>query len=99
MTSTNQRSNHDRVGNSPLRIGVSHGPLVILGTGYAGRVVYHQALMLRRTVLAASRTPETNLADLPLDQRFVFDLNRRDTWAASSGVLQTSRIECEARTA
>ena len=59
-----------------------NAPLVILGTGYAGRVVYHQALMLRRTVLAASRTPETNLADLPSDQRFVFDLNRRDTWAA-----------------
>ena len=59
-----------------------NAPLVILGTGYAGRVVYHQALMLRRIVLAASRRPETNLADLPLDQRFVFDLNRRDTWAA-----------------
>ncbi len=56
--------------------------LVILGTGYTGRVLFRQARAEGRIVFAASRTPETNLKDIPPEQRLRFDLDHAGTWDA-----------------
>lgn len=56
--------------------------LIILGTGYTGRVLFRQARASGRIVFAASRTPETTLMDIPPEQRLQFDLDRADTWEA-----------------
>ena len=56
--------------------------LVILGTGYTGRVLFRQARAEGRIVFAASRTPETNLLDIPPEQRLLFDLDHHETWNA-----------------
>ena len=56
--------------------------LVILGTGYTGRVLFRQARAEGRIVFAASRTPETNLKDIPPEQRLRFDLDHAETWDA-----------------
>lgn len=55
-------------------------PLVILGTGYTGRVLFRQAVAAGRIVFAASRAPETNLQGVPPEQRLRFDLERSETW-------------------
>jgi hypothetical protein len=56
--------------------------LVILGTGYTGRVLFRQARTSSRIVFAASRSPEKNLPDIPPEQRLTFDLDRVETWEA-----------------
>ena len=56
--------------------------LIILGTGYTGRVLFREARASGRIVFAASRTPETTLPDIPPEQRLRFDLDRVDTWEA-----------------
>jgi len=56
--------------------------LVILGTGYTGRVLFRQARAEGRIVYAASRNPETNLEGIPPEQRLRFDLDHDETWAA-----------------
>lgn len=61
---------------------MSSPSLVILGTGYTGRVLFRQARAEGRIVFAASRTPETNLLDIPPEQRLLFDLDHRETWNA-----------------
>ena len=58
------------------------GPLVILGAGYTGRVLYSKAIEAGCHVLATSRRPDAHLAHLPRAARLAFDLARRDTWAA-----------------
>lgn len=54
--------------------------LIILGTGYTGRVLFQQARAAGRIVFAASRAPDTNLQGIPPEQRIRFDLDRADTW-------------------
>jgi hypothetical protein len=54
--------------------------LVILGTGYTGRRLYHQARRAGWKALATSRTPEINLPDIPAEHRIQFDLAQPDTW-------------------
>ena len=61
---------------------MSSPSLVILGTGYTGRVLFRQARAEGRIVFAASRTPETNLLDIPPEQRLLFDLDHHETWNA-----------------
>src|SRR6266545_6738866 len=61
---------------------MSSPSLIILGTGYTGRVLFRQARAAGRIVFAASRAPETNLPDIPPEQRLVFDLDRAGTWEA-----------------
>jgi nucleoside-diphosphate-sugar epimerase len=56
--------------------------LIILGTGYTGRMLYRRARAEGRIVFAASRKPETNLNGIPPEQRLRFDLERADTWDA-----------------
>lgn len=60
----------------------SDPPLIILGTGYTGRMLYRRARAEGRIVFAASRKPETNLNGIPLEQRLRFDLEQADTWDA-----------------
>ena len=61
---------------------ISIPPLVILGTGYTGRVLYRQAVLAHRPVLAASRTPATSLHDLPSAHRLTFDLAQPRSWTS-----------------
>lgn len=61
---------------------MSSPSLVILGTGYTGRVLFRQARASSRIVFAASRAPATTLMDIPPEQRLVFDLDRAETWEA-----------------
>ena len=61
---------------------MSSPSLVILGTGYTGRVLFRQARAEGRIVFAASRTPETHLLDIPPEQRLLFDLDHHETWNA-----------------
>ncbi len=60
----------------------SDPPLIILGTGYTGRVLFRQARAEGRIVFAASRAPETHLLDIPPEQRLRFDLDHDETWSA-----------------
>ncbi|MCP9472558.1 MAG: hypothetical protein NNA30_07485 [Nitrospira sp.] len=55
-------------------------PLVILGAGYTGRLVYEKGTARGRIVLAASRTPQHHLDFVPLARRLRFDLEDRTTW-------------------
>jgi len=61
---------------------MSSPTLVILGTGYTGRVLFRQARAEGRIVFAASRTPNTSLQGIPLEQRLRFDLDHAETWDA-----------------
>ncbi|MDH5563151.1 MAG: hypothetical protein OEY91_05950 [Nitrospirota bacterium] len=56
-------------------------PLVILGAGYTGRRIYHQAIEVGRTVFATSRNPQLHLGDIPPKHRLPFDLAQPETWA------------------
>jgi hypothetical protein len=58
----------------------STSPLVVLGSGYTGRVLHRTGTSQGRTVHATSRSPLTNLADLPSEQRLRFDLEQPSTW-------------------
>jgi len=58
-----------------------HHPLVILGAGYTGQRIYHQAIEGGRTVFATSRSPHLHLGDIPPEHRLSFDLARPETWA------------------
>jgi len=61
---------------------MSSPTLVILGTGYTGRVLFRQARAEGRIVFAASRAPETHLLVIPPEQRLRFDLDHDETWSA-----------------
>ena len=55
-------------------------PLVVLGSGYTGRVLHRTATSQGRTVHATSRNPLNNLAGIPSEQRLRFDLEQPSTW-------------------
>ena len=55
-------------------------PLVVLGSGYTGRVLHKTGTSEGRTVHATSRNPLTNLAGVPSEQRMRFDLEQPSTW-------------------
>ena len=54
-------------------------PLVVLGSGYTGRVLHRTAISQGQTVYATSRDPLNNLADIPTEQRIAFDLEQPST--------------------
>ncbi len=55
-------------------------PLIVLGSGYTGRVLHRTGTSQGRTVYATSRNPLKNLADIPSEQRLRFDLEQPSTW-------------------
>ncbi len=55
-------------------------PLVILGSGYTGRVLHRTGTSQGWTVHATSRNPLNNLAGIPSEQRMKFDLEQTSTW-------------------
>jgi hypothetical protein len=55
-------------------------PLVILGTGYTGRRLYHQARGMGWNALTTSRTPDVHLSDISPEHRILFDLASPETW-------------------
>jgi nucleoside-diphosphate-sugar epimerase len=55
-------------------------PLVVLGSGYTGRVLHKTGTSQGRTVHATSRNPLTNLAGIPSEQCMRFDLEQPSTW-------------------
>ncbi len=55
-------------------------PLVILGTGYTGRVVYQRGIARGLVALATSRHPDHHLPFIPPEHRVRFDLGDRATW-------------------
>ena len=55
-------------------------PLVVLGSGYTGRALYGTAMAAGWPVCATSRDPLNHLAEIPSDQRVMFDLEQRSTW-------------------
>ena len=52
-------------------------PILILGAGYTGRVVYKHASAQGQAVIATSRSPERRLASIPAAQRMEFVLADR----------------------
>lgn len=54
--------------------------LVVLGSGYTGRVLHRTAISQGRTARATSRDPRSNLAGIPSEQRIAFDLEQLSTW-------------------
>ncbi|MGB5054792.1 MAG: hypothetical protein WBO24_10400 [Nitrospirales bacterium] len=59
---------------------LQHIPLVILGTGYTGRRLYHQACEAGWNVFATSRMPDVHLAAISPTHRIHFDLTQPETW-------------------
>ncbi|GJL68045.1 MAG: NAD(P)-dependent oxidoreductase [Nitrospirales bacterium] len=57
-----------------------HDPLVVLGTGYTGRRIYHQAREAGWNVFATSRMPDVHLSDISPAHRIHFDLTQPETW-------------------
>jgi hypothetical protein len=55
-------------------------PLVVLGSGYTGRVLHRTGTSQGWTVHATSRNPLNNLADIPSELRRRFDLEQPSTW-------------------
>lgn len=55
-------------------------PLVVLGSGYTGRVLHRTGTSQGWTVHATSRNPLNNLADIPSELRLQFDLEQPSTW-------------------
>ncbi len=55
-------------------------PLIVLGSGYTGLVLYRMGVSQGWTVHATSRNPLTNLAGIPSEQRLQFDLEQPSTW-------------------
>lgn len=58
----------------------SISPLIVLGSGYTGHVLHMMGSSQGRTIHTTSRTPLTNLADIPLKHRLKFDLEQPSTW-------------------
>jgi len=54
--------------------------LIVLGSGYTGRVLHKTGTSQGRTVHATSRNPPNNLAGIPSEQRLRFDLEQPSTW-------------------
>lgn len=54
--------------------------IVILGAGYAGRVIYTHATAHGLSALVTSRTPDPHLYFAPPSHRLLFDLERDVTW-------------------
>ena len=54
--------------------------LIVLGSGYTGRVLHRTGTSRGRTVHTTSRNPLTNLAGIPSEQRLKFDLEDPSTW-------------------
>jgi hypothetical protein len=55
-------------------------PLVVLGSGYTGRVLLRMGTSQGRTVHATSRNPLNNLSGIPSEQCLRFDLEQPSTW-------------------
>jgi hypothetical protein len=55
-------------------------PLIVLGSGYTGLVLHRIGASQGRTVHTTSRSPLTNLAAIPSEQRLQFDLEQPSTW-------------------
>jgi hypothetical protein len=55
-------------------------PLVVLGSGYTGRVVRSIGASQGKAVHATSRSPLKNLAGIPSEYRLSFDLEQPSTW-------------------
>ena len=58
----------------------SISPLVVLGSGYTGHLLYRMGAAQGRTTLATSRNPLRHLAAMPSEQRVMFDLEQPATW-------------------
>jgi nucleoside-diphosphate-sugar epimerase len=58
----------------------STSPLIVLGSGYTGHVLYSRGAAQGRTILATSRNPLRHLAEVPSKQRVMFDLEQPTTW-------------------
>jgi hypothetical protein len=70
--------------------GIVHAPLLILGSGYAGRYLVTEASRQRRVVYDTSREPDRQLAHVSPTQRLKFDLAQPDTWTnipAKTGLI------------
>jgi hypothetical protein len=67
-------------------------PLVVLGSGYTGRVLHGKGTSEGRTVHATSRNPLSNLAGIPSEQRMMFYLEQPSTWLNIP--IQTDLIWC-----
>jgi hypothetical protein len=55
-------------------------PLVVLGSGYTGRVVHSIGASTGKAVHATSRSPLNNLAGIASEYRLSFDLEQPSTW-------------------
>jgi nucleoside-diphosphate-sugar epimerase len=55
-------------------------PLVVLGSGYTGRVLHRTGTSQGWTVRATSRNPLNNLSGIPSEQCLKFDLEQPSTW-------------------
>lgn len=55
-------------------------PIVILGGGYTGKVIYRQALESGRRTFITSRDPKNHLASFSEKDRIWFDLDHRESW-------------------
>ena len=55
-------------------------PLVVLGSGYTGSLLYKTGTVQGWIVHATSRNPQNNLAGIPSEQRLQFDLEQPSTW-------------------
>ncbi len=55
-------------------------PITILGAGYTGQHLYQVLYQHGYSVLATSRSPDTQLLDVPHQQRVRFDLLEPETW-------------------
>jgi len=58
----------------------ARSPLVVLGSGYTGRVLHKTGTSQGWTVHATSRNPLNNLAGIPSEQCLKFDLEQPSTW-------------------
>ena len=55
-------------------------PLLILGGGYTGQIIYQQASLSERPVLISSREPDVRLTPIPLKHRLFFNLQEEKSW-------------------
>ena len=55
-------------------------PLIVLGSGYTGLVLYRMGTSQGWAIHATSRNPLNNLASIPSEQRLQFDLEQPSTW-------------------
>ena len=66
---------------TPLESRQQH-PLVILGGGYTGQVIFRRAMAEGWEVVCTSRHPQKHLTDIPLRHRLEFDLTCPESWNA-----------------